>query len=172
MMGIRQHLIPEGGKALEAACARTNLFNILFWMKVSIACSEPSNGWENYSVYFLSLAIFIACLGLFALAAFTTEQRTKEIGVRKSMGASVFSLINSVLSKEFTKLVVIAFIPAAILAWYISDTWLNGFAYRVEINPIVFVLSGVAAILIAWLTVSYQSIKAATANPVESLRYE
>lgn len=120
---------------------------------------------------FSSLAIFIACLGLFALAAFTTEQRTKEIGVRKSMGASVFSL-SILLSKEFTKLVVIAFIPAAILAWYISDTWLNGFAYRVEINPIVFVLSGVAAIVIAWLTVSYQSIKAATANPVESLRYE
>ena len=120
---------------------------------------------------FSSLAIFIACLGLFALAAFTTEQRTKEIGVRKSMGTSVFSL-SILLSKEFTKLVVIAFIPAAILAWYISDTWLNGFAYRVEINPIVFVLSGVAAIVIAWLTVSYQSIKAATANPVESLRYE
>ncbi len=120
---------------------------------------------------FSSLAIFIACLGLFALAAFTTEQRTKEIGVRKSMGASVFNL-SILLSKEFTKLVVIAFVPAAILAWYISDTWLNGFAYRIDINPLVFVLSGVAAIVIAWLTVSYQSIKAASANPVNSLRYE
>lgn len=120
---------------------------------------------------FSGLAIFIACLGLFALAAFTAEQRTKEIGIRKSMGASVFSL-SILLSKEFTKLVVIAFIPAAVLAWYISDTWLNGFAYRVEINPFVFVLSGIVAIVIAWLTVSYQSIKAATANPVESLRYE
>lgn len=120
---------------------------------------------------FSSLAIFIACLGLFALAAFTTEQRTKEIGVRKSMGASVFSL-SMLLSKEFTKLVVIAFIPATVLAWYISDTWLSGFAYRVDINPLVFILSGVAAIVIAWLTVSYQSIKAASANPVNSLRYE
>ncbi len=120
---------------------------------------------------FSSLAIFIACLGLFALAAFTTEQRTKEIGVRKSMGASVFNL-SILLSKEFTKLVVIAFIPASILAWYISDTWLNGFAYRVDISPLVFILSGLASILIAWLTVSYQSIKAATANPVDSLRYE
>jgi putative ABC transport system permease protein len=120
---------------------------------------------------FSSLAIFIACLGLFALAAFTTEQRTKEIGVRKSIGASVFSL-SILLSKEFTKLVVIAFVPAAILAWYISDTWLNGFAYRIDINPLVFVFSGVMAIVIAWLTVSYQSIKAATANPVNSLRYE
>ena len=120
---------------------------------------------------FSSLAIFIACLGLFALAAFTSEQRTKEIGIRKSMGATVFSL-TVLLSKEFTKLVVIAFIPAAVLAWYISDTWLSGFAYRVDINPLIFVLSGLVAILIAWLTVSYQSIKAAAANPVESLRYE
>ncbi len=120
---------------------------------------------------FSGLAIFIACLGLFALAAFTTEQRTKEIGVRKSMGASVLNL-SILLSKEFTRLVVIAFIPAAILAWYISDTWLNGFAYRVEINPLVFIVSGMVAIVIAWLTVSFQSIKAAMANPVNSLRYE
>jgi putative ABC transport system permease protein len=120
---------------------------------------------------FSALAIFIACLGLFALAAFTSEQRTKEIGIRKSMGASVLNL-SVLLSKEFTKLVVIAFLPAAILAWYVTDSWLNGFAYRVELNPVVFVLSGVAAILIAWLTVSYQSIKAAMANPVEALRYE
>ena len=69
-------------------------------------------------------------------------------------------------------MVIIAFVPAAIVAWYISDTWLQGFAYRVEVSPLVFVLSGVIAIVIAWLTVSYQSIKAAYANPVESLRYE
>ena len=120
---------------------------------------------------FSGLAILIACLGLFALAAFTSEQRTKEIGIRKSMGASVFSL-SVLLSQEFTRLVVIAFVPAAGLAWYVSDTWLHGFAYRTEISPLVFILSGLAAIVIAWLTVSYQSIKAATANPVESLRYE
>lgn len=120
---------------------------------------------------FSGLAIFIACLGLFALAAFTSEQRTKEIGIRKSMGASVFNL-SILLSKEFTKLVIIAFIPAAILAWYVCNTWLDGFAYRIDINPIVFILSGLAAIVIAWLTVSYQSIKAAAANPVDSLRYE
>jgi len=120
---------------------------------------------------FSGLAIFIACLGLFALAAFTTEQRTKEIGIRKSMGASVFSL-TILLSREFTKLVVISFVPAALLAWYISENWLSGFAYRIDVNPIVFVLSGIVAIIIAWLTVGYQSIKAATANPVNSLRYE
>jgi len=120
---------------------------------------------------FSGLAIFIACLGLFALAAFTSEQRTKEIGIRKSMGASVVSL-SILLSKEFTKLVIIAFIPAAIVAWYVCNNWLDGFAYRIDINPVVFVLSGLAAIVIAWLTVSYQSIKAAAANPVDSLRYE
>lgn len=120
---------------------------------------------------FSGLAIFIASLGLFALAAFTAEQRTKEIGIRKSMGASVFSL-SVLLSKEFTKLVVIAFVPAAVVSWYVCKSWLDGFAYHIDMNPIVFILSGVAAIVIAWLTVSYQSIKAAMVNPVNSLRYE
>ncbi len=120
---------------------------------------------------FSGLAIFIACLGLFALAAFTSEQRTKEIGIRKSMGASVFSL-TLLLSKEFTRLVIFAFIPASVLAWYVSNAWLQGFAYRIDISPMVFALSGLAAIVIAWLTVSYQSVKAAGANPVDSLRYE
>jgi putative ABC transport system permease protein len=120
---------------------------------------------------FSGLAIFIASLGLFALAAFTAEQRTKEIGIRKSMGASVTSL-TILLSKEFTKLVVIAFLPAAVCAWYVCNNWLDGFAYRIDISPWVFVLSGLVAIIIAWLTVSYQSIKTAVANPVNSLRYE
>ena len=87
------------------------------------------------------------------------------------MGASVFSL-TLLLSKEFTRLVIIAFIPAAILAWYISDKWLQGFAYRIEISPVIFIISGLTAIMIAWLTVSYQSIRTAQANPVDSLRYE
>jgi putative ABC transport system permease protein len=120
---------------------------------------------------FTAIAILIACLGLFALAAFTSEQRTKEIGIRKSMGATVFGL-TVLLSKEFTRLVLFAFVPAALLAWYVSYTWLQGFAYRVEISPLVFLASGVSAIMISWLTISYQSIKAASANPVESLRYE
>lgn len=120
---------------------------------------------------FSGLAIFIACLGLFALAAFTAEQRTKEIGIRKVMGASVGSL-SLVLSKEFIVLVLIAFIPAASIAWWVSHQWLSGFAFRISINPLIFVGAGVAALLIAWLTVSYQSLKAARANPVNSLRYE
>jgi putative ABC transport system permease protein len=131
--------------------------------------SEQRMG-QVFSV-FSGLAIFIACLGLFALAAFTAEQRTKEIGIRKAMGATTTGLI-LLLSKEFTKLVIIAFIPAAFAAWYFVNEWLGGFAYRVDINPFIFIISGTVAILIAWLTVSFQSIKAAATNPVHSLRYE
>ena len=125
----------------------------------------------NIFSIFSGLAILIASLGLFALAAFTSEQRTKEIGIRKAMGATVVGL-TVLLSKEFTKLVVIAFVPAALAGWYISNRWLEGFAYRVEVNPLILLISGLAAIVIAWLTVSYQSVKTANTNPVDSLRYE
>ena len=125
----------------------------------------------NIFSIFSGLAIFIASLGLFALAAFTSEQRTKEIGIRKAMGASVFGL-TVLLSKEFTKLVVIAFVPASIAGWYVAHQWLEGFAYRIPVDPLILILSGLAAIVIAWLTVSYQSIKTASTNPVDSLRYE
>ncbi|HYF66902.1 MAG TPA: ABC transporter permease [Ohtaekwangia sp.] len=120
---------------------------------------------------FSGLAIFIASLGLFALAAFTSEQRTKEIGIRKAMGASSLG-ITLLLSKNFTMLVLIAFVPAALLGWYVSEQWLSGFAHRIAVDPLVFIFSGAAAIIIAWLTVSYQSFKAAAINPVQSLRYE
>ncbi len=120
---------------------------------------------------FSGLAILIACLGLFALAAFTTEQRTKEIGIRKTMGASSFGLA-VLLSKEFTVLVIIAVVPAIALGWYVSDQWLSGFAYRIEVGPMVFVLSACVALAIAWLTVGYQSLKAAISNPINSLRHE
>jgi putative ABC transport system permease protein len=131
--------------------------------------SEQRMG-ELFSV-FSGLAIFIACLGLFALAAFTAEQRTKEIGIRKAMGATTTGLM-ILLSKEFTRLVLIAFVPAAAFAWYIVHGWLSGFAYRVDIDPLIFIGSGLVAIVIAWLTVSFQSIKAAASNPVHALRYE
>jgi putative ABC transport system permease protein len=120
---------------------------------------------------FSGLAILIACLGLFALAAFTAEQRTKEIGIRKVLGASVGS-ISMMLTKEFVVLVFIAFIPAATIGWWASSQWLSGFAYRVDISQNIFVGAGVSAIAIAWLTVGFQSIKAASANPVESLRHQ
>ncbi|MEX2234295.1 MAG: ABC transporter permease [Cyclobacteriaceae bacterium] len=120
---------------------------------------------------FSGLAIFIACLGLFALAAFTAEQRTKEIGIRKVLGASAGSL-SIMLTKEFIVLVFIAFVPATAIGWWVSSQWLSGFAYRVDINQFIFIGAGVSAIAIAWLTVGFQSIKAAHANPVDSLRHE
>lgn len=123
------------------------------------------------STIFSGLAIFIACLGLFALAAFTSEQRTKEIGIRKALGATSFNLI-VILSKEFTILVIIAFVPAAAFGWYFANEWLSEFSHRITLHPVIFILSGIAAILIAWLTVSFQAIKAAATNPVKSLRYE
>jgi putative ABC transport system permease protein len=118
-----------------------------------------------------SLAIFIACLGLFGLAAFTVEQRIKEIGVRKVLGASV-SQIAILLSKDFIVLVFVAIFIATPLAWYAMSQWLEGFAYRTEITWWIFVGAGAVAILIALITVSSQAIKAAMSNPVESLRSE
>ena len=123
--------------------------------------------------YLTLLAIFIACLGLFGLASFTAEQRTKEIGVRKTLGASVSSII-VLLSKEFTTLVVIAFVVAVPVALWAMNLWLGGFAYRMALFQSWWIVlsAGLGALLIAWLTVSYQSIRAALTNPVEALRYE
>ena len=120
---------------------------------------------------FSGLSIFIACLGLFGLAAFATERRTKEIGIRKVLGASAANLV-ILLSKDFLKLVLIALITAIPIAWYAMNGWLEDFAYAVEIDWWVFVIAGLAAITIAFLTVSFQSVKAALANPVQSLRSE
>jgi len=120
---------------------------------------------------FSGLTIFVACLGLFGLATFTAEQRTKEIGVRKVLGASVQQIV-TLLSKEFLKLVLVACCLAFPLGYWLMDKWLQDFAYRIDINAWVFVLAGVLAVLIALLTISYQAIKAALANPVKSLRTE
>ncbi len=120
---------------------------------------------------FAGLAIFTACLGLFGLAAFTSEQRSKEIGVRKVLGASVSGIV-MLLSKEFARLVVIAFVISVPIAWYMMEQWLTDFAYRTDIRPIIFLISGGSAFLIAWLTMSYQTLRAASVNPVKSLRSE
>jgi putative ABC transport system permease protein len=117
------------------------------------------------------LAIFIACLGLFGLASFVTEQRVKEIGIRKVMGASVVE-IALLLSGEFTKWVLIANAIAWPVAYYSMTAWLQNFAYRIDINVWIFIVSGVAALVIALATVSFQAVKAALANPIDSLRYE
>lgn len=118
-----------------------------------------------------SLAIFIACLGLFGLATIITEQRTKEIGVRKILGASVGELV-LLLSKDFTRLVIVAFLLTVPMAWWFLQDWLADFAYRIHLQWWVFALAGLTALLIAWLTISFKSIYAAKANPVEALRCE
>lgn len=121
--------------------------------------------------YFAFLAIFISCLGLFGLASFMTEQRTKEIGIRKALGSSVVSIV-VLLLKEFVKWVVVANIIAWPVAFVVMSSWLQNFAYRTDISILTFILSGLTALGIALGTISYQSIKAAIANPVEALRYE
>jgi putative ABC transport system permease protein len=118
---------------------------------------------------FSFLAIFIACLGLFALASFTAEQRTKEVGIRKVMGASVIGIVG-LISKEFLLLVIAANVIAWPLANFVMDNWLDTFAYRIYFGWVTFFLSGLTALVIAMLTVSYQAFKAANANPVDSIR--
>jgi putative ABC transport system permease protein len=117
------------------------------------------------------IAIFISCMGLFGLAAFTSVQRRKEIGVRKVLGASVSEIVG-LLSKDFLKLVILSMVLASPIAWYFMSNWLNDFAYRINLNVWIFLLAGSMALLIAFITISFQSIRAAVANPVDSLRAE
>ncbi|GEO06562.1 hypothetical protein AAE02nite_42260 [Adhaeribacter aerolatus] len=118
-----------------------------------------------------ALAIFIGCLGLFGLATFAAEQRTKEIGIRKVLGASIQSVV-IMLSKDFLKLVFIAAFIAFPVAWYAMHQWLQDFAYRIDLGWGIFALAGGLGVLIALFTVSFQAIRAAVANPVKSLRSE
>ncbi|WP_431215089.1 ABC transporter permease [Puia sp. P3] len=120
---------------------------------------------------FAIIAIFISCMGLYGLSAFMAEQRTREIGVRKVLGASVFNLVY-LLSTGFTKLILIAVVIAIPIAWFVMNKWLSSFAYRVDIGWVVFLLASLGALAIAWITVSYESFKAAILNPVKSLKSE
>ncbi|MBS1597893.1 MAG: ABC transporter permease [Bacteroidetes bacterium] len=126
---------------------------------------------SKLSIVFAALAILISCLGLFGLVMFAAEQRIKEIGVRKVLGASLSQIFN-LFSKDFLKLICIAFLIAAPIAWYSMHDWLNGFAYKIDFSWWIFALSAFLSILIALITISYQAIKAAKANPVKSLRTE
>ena len=117
------------------------------------------------------MAIIIACLGLIGLASYTAENRTKEIGIRKVMGAKISQII-LILTKEFIKWVLIANLIAWPIAYILLEKWLGEFAYRTDINYETFIISGAAALLVALITVSYQSIKASLVNPTESLRTE
>jgi putative ABC transport system permease protein len=120
---------------------------------------------------FAAIAIFISCLGLLGLATYTAQVRTREIGVRKVLGANVGGIIR-LLAMNFLKLVFIAILIAVPVAWWLTDKWLQDFAYRININWTVFAMAGILAMLIAILTISFQSIKAAVANPIKSLRTE
>ena len=120
---------------------------------------------------FRLLSIVVACLGLFGLSVYTAERRRKEIGVRKVLGASVQNVV-TLLSKEFVKLICISALIAFPIAWWSMNKWLQGFAYRVDINWWVFVVATLLALLIAIFTISYQAIKTALANPVKSLRID
>jgi putative ABC transport system permease protein len=118
-----------------------------------------------------SIAIFISCLGLFGLAVLTAFQRTKEIGIRKVLGASVFGIVQ-LLSKEYLQLIIIAILVASPIAWWAMNKWLQDFAYRIPIQWWMFVSAGFIALVIALLTVSFHALKAARSNPVNSLRTE
>jgi len=120
---------------------------------------------------FAIIAIFISCMGLYGLSAFMAEQRTKEIGVRKVLGASVFNVVY-LLSTGFTKLILIAIAIAIPITWFAVNTWLSGFAYRIDVGWAIFLIASSSALSIAWLTVSYESVKAAIVNPIKSLRTE
>ncbi len=113
----------------------------------------------------------MACVGLFGLSAYTAHLRTKEIGIRKVLGASVNSVV-MLLAKDFTKMVVIAFVIAVPASWYMMSQWLERFAYRINLSPLTFIIAGMVTLFIAWLTVSFQTIKAAVINPVKSLKSE
>jgi len=183
-------LIPDVNGSISIKTTAANASNTISAVKAEWSKFFPGNTFEYFFLddhfdeqykadqrfgqvftLFTSLAILVACLGLFGLASFTTLQRTKEIGIRKVLGASVSSIVN-LLFKEFVLLLVIAFVIAAPIAWFSTSNWLQGYAFRIDLHWTYFVLPFITIIAIALITVSFQSIKSAIANPVKSLRTE
>jgi putative ABC transport system permease protein len=170
----------EQGKAKEAVSVLTAL-----WEK--LAPGEPftyefmEDGYQQTYTEekklsgifgaFTAVALVIACLGLFGLITYATEQRKKEVGIRKVMGASVSDIV-LLFSKELGKLILIAFIVAAPLSWYTVEWWLKDYNYRVEVGPMVYLSAGLVAIVVAWITTGFQSVRSAVVNPAEVLRGE
>jgi putative ABC transport system permease protein len=176
----RQLMVRYSGNPADAIASMENLwkemapgvpFEYSFMDQDFDALFRAEMRMRDLFMVFSSLAIFISCLGLFALAAFLTEQRTKEIGIRKALGASTQGLVYT-LSKEFMLLVGISFVLAVVPAWYFMGQWLADFAYRIDLSFVVFMVAGLMAFLIATLTIAFQALKAARSNPVNSLRYE
>jgi putative ABC transport system permease protein len=168
---------PDAQKAIATAEQQWKKYNAEFPFSYSFLDEAFNNLYKSEQRtgllfhIFAAIAIFISCLGLLGLAAYTAQIRTREIGVRKVLGASVSGIIR-LLAADFIRLVFIAIIIAVPVAWYVMNKWLQDFAYKINIGWAVFVLAGVIAILIALFTISFQSVKAAVANPVKSLRTE
>jgi putative ABC transport system permease protein len=148
-----------------------NLFDYFFLDQKFNSLYSNDQLFGKVFAIFAGFAIFIACLGLLGLSLFATVQRTKEIGVRKVLGASIGHIV-VLLSKDFVFLILISFVIATPVAWYIMQQWLANFAYRIGISWWLFLLAGLLSLIIALITISFQAIKAATANPVKSLRTE
>lgn len=182
--------LPEMFRYVTLSIDISNLKETLAFIEAQWKSMYPNNPFENFFLdtdfeqqyrsdeqvgrifgIFTVLGLFIACLGLLGLASFTAESRTKEIGIRKVLGASVPGIV-TMLTKQFTKWVLLANVIAWPTAYYIMSRWLKNFAYRADINIFIFIVSGLLVLAIALLTVSFQSIRAATINPAESLRYE
>lgn len=166
--------LSDAMRDLEAVFKRTmptSAFDYVFLDEQLNALYRSEQRMAKVALVFAGLAIFIACLGLFALAAFAAERRTKEIGVRKVLGASVTG-ITGLLAKDFLKLVLIAIVIASPIAYWAMNQWLADFAYRIDIQWWMFAATAAIAVFIAFMTVSYQSVRAALANPVQSLRSE
>jgi ABC-type antimicrobial peptide transport system permease subunit len=151
----------------EISSAYPFSFNFVDQQMANLYHGEQQMG--NIFKLFAAIGIFISCLGLYGLSAFIAEQRTKEIGVRKVLGASVFNLVY-LLSSGITRLILIAICIALPVSWYAANSWLSGFAYHISVSWLIFFMASASALGIAWLTVSYESIKAASVNPIKSLR--
>jgi putative ABC transport system permease protein len=146
-------------------------FEYTFLDETFAALYQSETRFQNVFVSLVILGIFIACLGLLGLATFAAQQRVKEIGIRKVLGASVASVV-TLLSKDFLKLVLISFVFALPIGWYLMYKWLQDFAYRIDIKWYIFLIAAVIAVVIAFVTISFQTIKAALTNPVKNLRTE
>ncbi len=174
LVKLKSDRLMDTMEELEAAFVKTvpgSAFDYTFLDTHLASLYDTERRLARLILLFAGLAIFVACLGLFALVAFTAEQRRKELGVRKILGASVRQLV-ALMSGDFLRLVALSILIAIPLGWYAARQWLQGFAYRIELQWWMFALAGLAALLIALVTVAYTSLKAARANPVEALRDE